>query len=79
VTEPLEGRTPIVRLLEDAASLLKNPQFAIDFGRRGINTSVALIAIQGVVAYLRGDKARAVEDLSTAVDEIRARGERGPW
>jgi hypothetical protein len=77
VTESLEGRTPILRLLEDAASLLKDPQFAMDLGRRGINTSVALIAVQGIIAYLRGDKDQSVEDLSTAVEEIRARRERG--
>ena len=49
----------------------------LDFGRRGINTSLALLAVQGIVAYLEGNKRRASEDLGTVADEIRARLETG--
>lgn len=57
--------------------LLKDPRLGLDFGRTGVNTSIALLAVQGLIGYLDGNKLRAVEDLSTAADEIRARLEQG--
>ena len=38
-----------------------------------MNTSLALLAVQGLRAYLRGNKAQAVEDLGTVVEELGAR------
>lgn len=74
--ERREASVAAIRLLDEVAKLLKDPQLSFDFGRRGVNTSLALTAVQGLVAYLEGNKARAAEDLSTVADEIRARNER---
>jgi hypothetical protein len=60
-------------MLEEVEAMLKDVQLALDFGRRGVNTSLALVGVQGLMAYLRGEKARAADDLSTVADEIRAR------
>ncbi len=73
--ESSDGSAAARRLLEEVAVLLKDPQLAFDFARRGVNTSLALVAVQGTIAYLEGNKLRAVEDLATAADEIRARNE----
>lgn len=62
-----------VRLLREVEALLKHPSVAMELGRGGVNTSIALLAIQGVEAYLEGNRARAAEDLTTAAEEIFAR------
>jgi hypothetical protein len=60
-------------MLEEVEALLKDPHLGIDFTRQGVNTSIALLAVQGLMAYLEGNKVRAADDLSTAAEEIRAR------
>jgi hypothetical protein len=77
VTEQRGSSAAVVALLLEAEVLLKDPRLGLDFGRRGVNTSITLLAVQGLVAYLEGNKRRAVDDLSTAADEIRARLEQG--
>jgi hypothetical protein len=66
----------VLKLLAEAEILLKVPATGSDLARHGINPSIALLALQGLVAYLEGDKLRGLDDLSTAADEIRARLER---
>lgn len=61
------------QLLSEVETLLKTPDLGMELGRKGINTSVALIATQGLAAYIEGNKVRAAEDLGTAAEEIRAR------
>jgi len=73
VSEQRDGRAVATRLLEEVEALLKDPHLALDFGRRGVNTSLALLGVQGVIAYLDCNKARAIEDLATVAEEIRAR------
>jgi hypothetical protein len=67
----------VLRLLQEIESLLKHPTVAMDLGRGGINVSIALIAVQGLEAYVQGNRIRAQEDLATAAEEIKARIERG--
>jgi hypothetical protein len=73
--ESSDGCAAAKRLLEEVAVLLKDPRLAFDFARRGLNTSLALVAVQGTISYLEGEKLRAAEDLATAAEEIRARSE----
>ncbi len=63
----------IQKLLSEVEALLKTSTAGMDLARRGINTSVALLAVQGLSSYLHGDKRRAVDDLETAAEEIRTR------
>jgi hypothetical protein len=63
----------ITKLLNEVEALLKSSSVGMELARRGVNTSVALVAVQGLAAYLEGNKRRAADDLSTAADEIRAR------
>lgn len=60
-------------VLEDLVVLLKNPEVATELIARGINTSLAIVAAEGLHAYVKGEKARAAEDLSTVAEEIAAR------
>ena len=66
----------MVRLLGEIESLLKHPSVAIDLGRHGINASIAILAAQGLTAYVEGNRVRAQEDFATAAEEIRTRMER---
>ena len=64
------------RLLTEVEDLLKQPSIAFELGKRGVNMSIALLAVQGTNAYLQGDERRASEDLATAAEEIKARQQR---
>jgi hypothetical protein len=67
----------IARLLNDVEGLLKHPSVSVELGNRGINASIALLAVQGLTAYVEGNRLRAQEDFATAAEEILARMERG--
>lgn len=58
---------------DDLESLLKNNDVGSELSGRGVNIALALTAVAGLRAYLRGDKVAALEDLGTAVEEIAAR------
>jgi hypothetical protein len=61
------------KLLGEVEGLLKGPTVGTELARRGVNTSIALLAVQGVSAYLEGHKREAAEDLASAAEEIQAR------
>lgn len=63
----------VAAVFEDLRTLLKNPDVGARLADLGVNVALALVAADGLEAYLAGDKARALEDLGTAVDEIGAR------
>lgn len=73
VSEAHDSCETIIRLLRDAEALLKTPHMALGFSRRRVNTSLALLAVQGLISYFEGNDVRAADDLGTAADEIRAR------
>ncbi len=68
-----KGLQEIDDVLDDLDVLLKNADVADALSARGVNISLALTAAYGLRAYLHGDKAAAIEDLATAVEEIAAR------
>lgn len=63
----------IDQLFEELAQLLKNPDVGAVLAQRGVNTSLALLAADGLHAYLRGEKARAATDLGDFAEEVKAR------
>jgi len=67
------GAQEIDEVLSDLDALLKNPDVGAELADKGINVSLAMTLVEGVRAYLHGEKARAVEELGTAVEEIGAR------
>jgi hypothetical protein len=69
----LDPRTEINAVLDDLESLLKNGDVVGALTNRGINASLALVALDGLRSYLAGEKAAAAEDLATAAEEIRGR------
>lgn len=60
-------------VLDDLEALLKNGEVIGMLTSRGVNASLALVAVTGIRAYTKGKKAEAAEDLGTAADEIRGR------
>lgn len=63
----------IGEVFDDLEDLLKNGDVVGALSARGINTSLALVAVQGLRAYLTGNKAQAAEDLGMVAEEINAR------
>ncbi|HEV8551059.1 MAG TPA: hypothetical protein VGQ57_18555 [Polyangiaceae bacterium] len=62
-----------VRLLGEIEALLKHPSVSVELGQRGVNASIAILAVQALTGYVEGNRARALEDFSTVTEEIRAR------
>jgi hypothetical protein len=67
----------VARLLRDIEALLKHPSVTVELGHRGVNASITLLAVQGLTAYVEGNRRQALDDLATATEEIRTRLERG--
>lgn len=63
----------LTELFKELTELLKNPDVGAALAERGINASLALVAVEGVKAYLLGDKEQAADDLATVADEILGR------
>lgn len=68
-----KGLKELDEVLDDLDALLKNADVADALSSRGVNISLALTAAYGLRAYLHGDKVTAIEDLSTAAEEIASR------
>jgi len=60
-------------LFDELDTLLKNPEVGAALTEAGVNTSLAMVAADGLRAYLHGDRARAADDLTTVGEEIAAR------
>jgi hypothetical protein len=60
-------------VFEELETLLKNPEMQAELAPKGVNISLALVAADGLRAYVHGDKLRAVQDLGTAAEEIATR------
>ena len=69
-----ESRDAILKLLSDVELVLKLSTTGNELALRGINSTVALVALQGVAAYIDGHRTLAVEDLITAAEEISGLG-----
>jgi hypothetical protein len=67
------GDQDLVVLIDQIEDLLKDPGIGARLTSRGINASLALVAAQGLRAYLEGNKRQAADDLATAAEEIEAR------
>lgn len=60
-------------LFEELAQLLKNPDVGTLLADRGVNTSLALLAADGLHAYLRGEKSQAARDFADFAHEVESR------
>lgn len=60
--------------LADLETLLKNGEVLAELTERGLNASLAMLAVEALEAYLvAGDRAKAAEDFATVAEEIQAR------
>jgi hypothetical protein len=60
-------------LFDELDMLLKNADVGQALSARGVNISLAIVAADGLRAYMKGDKERAADDLGTAAEEIASR------
>jgi len=67
------GADELEELFQELDALLKNPDVGADLAGRGVNVSLAMTLADGLRAYVRGEKDKALLDLGTATDEIAAR------
>ena len=70
MASPLEELTDV---LSEVETLLKNPEVDAALAAKGINSSLAMVALDGLRAYVNGDKARAAEELGTFAEEVAGR------
>jgi hypothetical protein len=63
----------LLEVLGELETLLKNPRVGSSLAERGVNASLALLATDGLRAYLAGNKAVAAEDFETVAEEIATR------
>jgi hypothetical protein len=63
----------IDEVFAELETLLKNVDVGAALAERGVNVSLAMVAADGLHAYLKGDKERAAEEFDTAAEEIKAR------
>jgi CHASE3 domain sensor protein len=68
-----KARAEIDDLFDELDQLLKNPDVGGELAEAGVNISLAIVAADGLRAYLRGEKEKAAEELETAAEEIRVR------
>lgn len=76
MTRTKAGNAPpeaLARAFAELERLLKDPEVGTALADSGVNISLALVACDGLRAYLEGRDARAAEDLATAAEEIAAR------
>jgi hypothetical protein len=73
----MSNRTDLMlkELFDEIEEVLKAPEALAELTAKNVNTSIALVAVQGLRAYLAGDRAQAADDLGTAAEEIRMRHE----
>lgn len=72
-TTGTQGIAEISEVFDDLETLLKNPDIVGALADRGLNASLALVAVEGMRSYLAGRKAEAAEDLRTVAEEIESR------
>jgi hypothetical protein len=60
-------------VFDELEVLLKNPDVGAQLADRGVNVSLALTLADGLRAYVRGDKPKALLELGTATEEIASR------
>ena len=61
-------------VFEELETLLKNPEVGAALAAKGVNASLAMLAMDGLAAYLRGEKEKGLDELQQFVDEVKARG-----
>jgi hypothetical protein len=76
-TVTIDPSREVSSVMDELEDLLKNGDVVAALSNKGINASLALLAIDGVRAYLEGRKAQAADDLGTVAEEIRGRLELG--
>jgi hypothetical protein len=72
-TITIDPSREIANVMDELEDLLKNGDVIAALSNKGVNASLALVAMDGVRAYLEGRKAQAADDLGTVAEEIRGR------
>jgi hypothetical protein len=70
---PKDPLSEIDDVFDELDQLLKNAELGAELAEKGVNVSLAMTLADGLRAYLKGDKQKALLELGTATDEIAAR------
>jgi hypothetical protein len=70
---PSRSAEDLEPLLDAMERLLKDSAVGAELSARAVNVSLALTLLEGLRAYVDGEKERAVLELGTATEEIAAR------
>jgi hypothetical protein len=73
MTEKSLAMKELAEVFEDLITLLKHADVETELSARGVNSSLAIVAAEGLAAYVEGEKARAAEDFDTVAEEIKSR------
>jgi hypothetical protein len=65
----------VISELEKIEKAMKTPDFEANLNRRELNLSFAVLIIDALEAYLRGEVSDAVSAMTTVIDELGARRE----
>jgi hypothetical protein len=60
-------------IFADLEQLLKTSEAGDYLAQKGVNIAIAITLADGLRAYLRGEREKALEDVATASEEIAAR------
>lgn len=60
----------VFEAIEQVRTILQRGEVHGDLTQRGVNVSLALLAVDGLREYLRGERERAGEDFATVAEEI---------
>jgi hypothetical protein len=63
----------IADVMDDLEGLLKNGDVIAALTDKGVNASLALLAVDALRSYLAGEKAQAADDFGAVADEILGR------
>ena len=69
----LDPVVEIAAILDDLEALLKNGEVIAALTAKGVNASIALVAVDGLRHYLQNKKGDAADDFDTVTEEIRGR------
>ena len=69
----LDPVVEIGALLDDLEALLKNGEVITALTIKGVNASIALVAVDGLRHYIANKKGEAADDFDTVTAEIRGR------
>ena len=65
-----KAKAELRELFDELETLLKNGDVTSELSSAGVNVSLAMVAVDGLRAYLAGNVKQAIDDFGTVAEEI---------